>query len=1059
MTWTKINLSPLSDLLLVSVSSSASRWLIAGTQSLYYSDDGVVWTKVEFASWTPFSDIAHNGSVFMAVGSDEVRTSSDGLIWTRVHRQISGRLNSVAWTGSEWAIGGTDNLSVLFQKGIVLRSANGTNFSLETRADIGEFLEIGGKNGEILALAIDGKASHFSEGTWADGESGLTGEPVFLRPDENGVTGFTNSGMTGNFDDAGVWSLGSQRVAHGDFQAVITAGGSIVIGTDGRSFRQGGTLTSTDGENWTDSTPTEISVGSIGPVVEGLWTGSEFVMLATNGSYFSADGLVWTEALTGMQDEFSVGFFNGRVIYGGSGSQTAPRMSWRQPGGEIEGTYQGLGAVFAIVSDGSEVLALGSSRNLVSADGNLWQALNDVEGISDDSNDLLDVIYTPVGFVAVGLGGKVMLSSDGYSWQGVETGAGQLNAVSYGAGKLVAVGNSITTSLDGEAWSPVEAELPAEGYVDVVSSGERFVAVGDEVAAYSTDGLTWVTVEVPEDLVAVAWNDMQFMAAGSSGASYFSDDGLSWELKVLPRDILSHASGNGMTIVATRRGSFYRTTDGENWELAYDPGSQSRSNPARVTFANGLFFVQYQPSSLSNCIVSADGINWSFLPPRVWTVTWTGTRFIALADSFRVYTSADGLTWDLEATASQSSSPRAAVWTGSELISVGTRGAAYSLSADLTWTALTSGTNEDLVEVIWTGSQAVALDESGDLVYFGAGPALPEGLAGRGLLMSGGKLVVACDEGLVAFSDGVTWTVVDTGAVADLKTITEEGGTLLATGEWSTFVRSQTLDPAGLWDLEVRSGRQDRSYRGLSAKEGQFHAFSSSGRFVSSQNGLVWDVRGDSFAARSYAVEIGEPEEFISFGAGGDISRIEIGDLVVQEVSGTSSDLRAAARSENTMVAVGNGGVIVTSKAGDDQPSDYRFYIAKAGGIADGAKADSDWDLDGVSNFMEYLFGLNSKLGSPPDSIHELFAISNTHGEADLNFEVFTDLVDAEIRVLRSADLNSWEEVASKIGTGYWHGPVLITESPGAEGKTKVSVLDPLALGARFFYRLEVQPR
>ena len=74
--------------------------------------------------------------------------------------------------------------------------------------------------------------------------------------------------MTGNFDDAGVWSLGSQRVAHG--------------------------------ENWTDSTPTEISVGSIGPVVEGLWTGSKFVMLATNGSYFSADGLVWTEALTGI---------------------------------------------------------------------------------------------------------------------------------------------------------------------------------------------------------------------------------------------------------------------------------------------------------------------------------------------------------------------------------------------------------------------------------------------------------------------------------------------------------------------------------------------------------------------------------------------------------------------------------------------------------------------------------------------------------------------------------------------------------------------------------------
>jgi hypothetical protein len=90
-------------------------------------------------------------------------------------------------------------------------------------------------------------------------------------------------------------------------------------------------------------------------------------------------------------------------------------------------------------------------------------------------------------------------------------------------------------------WTKGEIVFPTGG--DIIISGvvwgkERFVAVGGQKAAYSTDGITWTDVTVSdmsslsESLTTIAWGgpvgQEVFVAGTTYGAIYWSSDGSSW---------------------------------------------------------------------------------------------------------------------------------------------------------------------------------------------------------------------------------------------------------------------------------------------------------------------------------------------------------------------------------------------------------------------------------------------------------------------------------------------------------------------------------------------------
>lgn len=239
-------------------------------------------------------------------------------------------------------------------------------------------------------------------------------------------------------------------------------------------------------------------------------------------------------------------------------------------------------------------------------------------------------------WVAVGYGGRRMISTDGLRWEitaeWAENGgddAHNLMSVAVGHGKYVAVGGGgfardqqaghILVSSDGRAWREV---LTARNRVNpVVFSGTRFVAGGpDRTLLWSDDGEQWQA-------------GAQVSAEGFPGWAMWFRQG---------------AYGNGQFVFLGECGSqkeFYwclRTSDGTAAEFRKDlPQLRALAFGADRFVAVGEGVV----------VTSTDGIEWT---PQAWAQTekldwivWTGREFLC-GGGPHCHRSADGLNWEAQ---------------------------------------------------------------------------------------------------------------------------------------------------------------------------------------------------------------------------------------------------------------------------------------------------------------------------------------------------------------------------------------------------------------------------
>jgi hypothetical protein len=131
------------------------------------------------------------------------------------------------------------------------------------------------------------------------------------------------------------------------------------------------------------------------------------------------------------------------------------------------------------------------------------------------------VVYANGLFVAVGSGGGVWTSSDGYRWTGRFPATGWFLRLAYGRGTFVAVGAGglVMTSADATNWTQ-RATGTSEYLRDIEFGNNRFVAVGDRGAIISSpDGINWTAESTPvtHNLYAVAHGQGAFLAAGAYG--------------------------------------------------------------------------------------------------------------------------------------------------------------------------------------------------------------------------------------------------------------------------------------------------------------------------------------------------------------------------------------------------------------------------------------------------------------------------------------------------------------------------------------------------------------
>lgn len=151
-----------------------------------------------------------------------------------------------------------------------------------------------------------------------------------------------------------------------------------------------------------------------------------------------------------------------------------------------------------------------------------------------------DLIHANGAFWATGTTGRVQYSTDRSTWHVVQTPAtGTLRSIIHANGLYVAVGDRLTiaSSPTGTGDWTVHTTDPAStrAYHQVIHADGKFVAVGGRgQAAYSTDGVSWTPVTMPNVnmyCTGVTWGNGLFVASGELDGYYCiatSPDAITW---------------------------------------------------------------------------------------------------------------------------------------------------------------------------------------------------------------------------------------------------------------------------------------------------------------------------------------------------------------------------------------------------------------------------------------------------------------------------------------------------------------------------------------------------
>ena len=291
---------------------------------------------------------------------------------------------------------------------------------------------------------------------------------------------------------------------------------------------------------------------------------------------------------------------------------------------------------------------------------------------------------------------------------------------------------------EGEAPAPEVKARPAERMpltpkgllLDVVHTGERFVAVGDRGGIIlSADGLAWEQVEVPvrSALTAVTFADKDHGWAVGHDAAIVgtADGGKTWSLQNFqPQlekpllDVLFLDAKRGFAVGAY--GLLLQTADGgASWTEADAPSIRADETHFNsiTRLGNGSMFIAGESGMLA---VSADGRSWSKLKSPydssyfgALPVGANGALVYGLRGNVYLSTDVRGGRWAKLQTNSVASMFGGTVLPGGELAMVGLNGVIFITDASGKVRSLQSPTGSPLSAAVPHNGGLLAVGESG----------------------------------------------------------------------------------------------------------------------------------------------------------------------------------------------------------------------------------------------------------------------------------------------------------------------------------------------------------
>jgi len=272
--------------------------------------------------------------------------------------------------------------------------------------------------------------------------------------------------------------------------------------------------------------------------------------------------------------------------------------------------------------------------------------------------NLYGVSYGNGRYVCVGQAGRILVSSNGVSWQVTNLGVtNYLYGVAFAAGNYVVVGSGglILRSSDAVNWSP-QTSSTTNQLNSVAFCGGQYITTGNAgTLLTSPDGTTW-TPQVSgttRNLVGSAFGNNLFIAVGrgqsNPGTLLTSSNAVDWvdrSYLQLSAALYGSAFGNGVFAAIGARAELYYSTNGTNWAFRFAGSATSYVNA--LAFGQGLFVgvgdLEY-PTGLQKIVTSPSGANWKLrpVPPGssapLRAVTYGNGSFIAVGEKGLIFQS------------------------------------------------------------------------------------------------------------------------------------------------------------------------------------------------------------------------------------------------------------------------------------------------------------------------------------------------------------------------------------------------------------------------------------
>jgi hypothetical protein len=486
------------------------------------SRDGVSWQEFPSGPREDLQTVCYANGRFIAAGAT-ILTSIDGFAWSKPPLPVGlGPIHSVAG-GNETFLAAGGNFSFGSWTNYFLVSQDGTNWTIHPSDFPVVLPQLTFGNGLFLIAGVGAESA------------------ALIRTSPDGLV-WTQRLVKTNLSSA-----------YGNFCAGFAAGNFILTGPElTNDAVRTVALSSPDGYNWTETTPTWRSPTA-------LTYGGGLYLIAGSGIWSSPDFTSWTIQVPDNMDLLDIAYGRDRFV------------------------------------------AVGPTI-LNSADGRSWTSLPDYP-----QSALRGVTWGNGTFVAVGQDGTVMTSGDGLNW--TNSGArldASLSCVAYGNGRFLALGgtsgsswwwtNRAFVSPDGFHWNQAfSGTTNATPWLDVTWGNGVFVALAYDSIWTSEDGVSWTAQDrYFYGLQAVTFGAGRFVAVGgawsnakyttSSAVIYYSPDGRNWTNSPLP-DPWQH-SGSGFFSGVPLSGVVY---DGNSFIAvgtgSYHVGDAIISSPDGITRA------------------------------------------------------------------------------------------------------------------------------------------------------------------------------------------------------------------------------------------------------------------------------------------------------------------------------------------------------------------------------------------------------------------------------------------------------------------------------------------